>query len=219
MSIKKKHMITVVLLIAVVLTGFIAYRHRIQNSKITYKDHLDDVVVQVNDQKLTLKDAAYYVAYEEKTVEEQAVVYDSDNTNKYWNLHIDGEFVRVAASNAVVNLLIHDEIFYEMAVDDGIELTQEDIDAYENSESDFWSDLTDWQREQLGISEEELDSEMEKIALADKYQSIYAQMHQKEYEAYNFNGEAYEALLSEHEYSVNEKVWDRVEFGSVTLDN
>ena len=60
MSIKKKHMITVVLLIAVVLTGFIAYRHRIQNSKITYKDHLDDVVVQVNDQKLTLKDAAYY---------------------------------------------------------------------------------------------------------------------------------------------------------------
>ena len=58
MSIKKKHMITVVLLIAVVLTGFIAYRHRIQNSKITYKDHLYDVVVQVNDQKLTLKDAA-----------------------------------------------------------------------------------------------------------------------------------------------------------------
>lgn len=64
----------------------------------------------------------------------------------------------------------------------------------ENDESDFWSDLEDWQREQLGISEEELDSEMEKIALADKYQSIYAEMNQKEYEAYNFNGEAYEAL-------------------------
>ena len=31
--------------------------------------------------------------------------------------------------------------------------------------------------------------------------------------------EAYEALLSEHKYSVNEKVWDRVDFGSVTLDN
>lgn len=60
---------------------------------------------------------------------------------------------------------------------------------------------------------------MEKIALADKYQSIYAEMNQKEYEAYNFNGEAYEALLSEHKYSVNEKVWDRVDFGSVTLDN
>ena len=89
----------------------------------------------------------------------------------------------------------------------------------ENDESDFWSDLEDWQREQLGISEEELDSEMEKIALADKYQSIYAEMNQKEYEAYNFNGEAYEALLSEHKYSVNEKVWDRVDFGSVTLDN
>ena len=73
--------------------------------------------------------------------------------------------------------------------------------------------------DKVGVSEEELDSEMEKIALADKYQSIYAEMNQKEYEAYNFNGEAYEALLSEHKYSVNEKVWDRVDFGSVTLDN
>ena len=102
---------------------------------------------------------------------------------------------------------------------EGLTLDAAEQKYLENDESDFWSDLTDWQREQLGISEEELDSEMEKIALADKYQSIYAEMNQKEYEAYNFNGEAYEALLSEHKYSVNEKVWDRVDFGSVTLDN
>ena len=220
MSIKKKHMITVVLLIAVAFTGFIAYRHRIQNSKITYKDHLDDVVVQVNDRKLTLKDAAYYVAYEEKTVEEQAVVYDPDNTNKYWNLHIDGEFVRVAASNAVVNMLIHDEIFYELAVDDGIELTQEDIDAYENSESDFWSDLTDIDGQSaLGITEDDLKETMKKAALAQKYQEIYAQLQNAETTDYDVSGDGYKALLEKTDYKINEKLWDRVDIGNVTLSH
>lgn len=66
-----------------------------------------------------------------------------------------------------------------MAVAEGVKLDVTEQEYLENDESDFWSDLEDWQREQLGISEEELDSEMEKIALADKYQSIYAEMNQK----------------------------------------
>ena len=146
--------------------------------------------------------------------------------------HLDLESIQAFNNNLKTyrgNILFssHDHEFIQTVANRIMELTpgglidkQCTYDEYlENDESDFWSDLEDWQREQLGISEEELDSEMEKIALADKYQSIYAQMHQKEYEAYNFNGEAYEALLSEHKYSVNEKVWDRVDFGSVTLDN
>ena len=60
---------------------------------------------------------------------------------------------------------------------------------------------------------------MKIIAVGWNYRGHNAEMNQKEYEAYNFNGEAYEALLSEHKYSVNGKVWDRVDFGSVTLDN
>ena len=176
--------------------------------------------MQVNDQKLTLKDAAYYVAYEEKTVEEQAVVYDPDNTNKYWNLHIDGEFVRVAASNAVVNMLIHDEIFYELAVDDGIELTQEDIDAYENSESDFWSDLTDIDGQSaLGITEDDLKETMKKAALAQKYQEIYAQLQNAETTDYDVSGDGYKELLEKTDYKINEKLWDRVDIGNVTLSH
>jgi len=168
---------------------------------------------------LTLKDIAFYVAYEEKTVQEQAILYNPDNPRQYWNVYTDGQFVKLTAKQAALDMAVHDEIFYQMAVAEGLTLDATEQKYLENDESDFWSDLEDWQKEQLGISEEELDSEMEKIALADKYQSIYAEMNQKEYEAYNFNGEAYEALLSEHEYSVNEKVWDRVDFGSVTLDN
>ena len=186
---------------------------------LVYNEALDKTAVTVDDVSLTLKDIAFYVAYEEKTVQEQAILYNPDNPRQYWNVYTDGQFVKLTAKQAALDMAVHDEIFYQMAVAEGVKLDVTEQEYLENDESDFWSDLEDWQREQLGISEEELDSEMEKIALADKYQSIYAEMNQKEYEAYNFNGEAYEALLSEHKYSVNEKVWDRVDFGSVTLDN
>ena len=39
---------------------------------------------------------------------------------------------------------------------------------------------------------------MKIIAVGWNYRGHNAEMNQKEYEAYNFNGEAYEALLSEH---------------------
>ena len=127
---------------------------------------------------MTLKDIAFYVAYEEKTVQEQAILYNPDNPRQYWNVYTDGQFVKLTAKQAALDMAVHDEIFYQMAVAEGMKLDVTEQEYLENDESDFWSDLTDWQREQLGIS-----------------------------------------LLSEHEYSVNEKVWDRVEFGSVTLDN
>ena len=186
---EKRIRFTIILVLILIVVIAFSFQSKEKKEYLVYNEALDKTAVTVDDVSLTLKDIAFYVAYEEKTVQEQAILYNPDNPRQYWNVYTDGQFVKLTAKQAALD------------------------------ESDFWSDLEDWQREQLGISEEELDSEMEKIALADKYQSIYAEMNQKEYEAYNFNGEAYEALLSEHKYSVNEKVWDRVDFGSVTLDN
>ena len=190
---EKRIRFTIILVLILIVVIAFSFQSKEKKEYLVYNEALDKTAVTVDDVSLTLKDIAFYVAYEEKTVQEQAILYNPDNPRQYWNVYTDGQFVKLTAKQAALDM--------------------------ENDESDFWSDLEDWQREQLGISEEELDSEMEKIALADKYQSIYAEMNQKEYEAYNFNGEAYEALLSEHKYSVNEIVWDRVDFGSVTLDN
>ena len=205
---EKRIRFTIILVLILIVVIAFSFQSKEKKEYLVYNEALDKTAVTVDDVSLTLKDIAFYVAYEEKTVQEQ-----------YWNVYTDGQFVKLTAKQAALDMAVHDEIFYQMAVAEGVKLDVTEQEYLENDESDFWSDLEDWQREQLGISEEELDSEMEKIALADKYQSIYAEMNQKEYEAYNFNGEAYEALLSEHKYSVNEKVWDRVDFGSVTLDN
>ena len=216
---EKRIRFTIILVLILIVVIAFSFQSKEKKEYLVYNEALDKTAVTVDDVSLTLKDIAFYVANEEKTVQEQAILYNPDNPRQYWNVYTDGQFVKLTAKQAALDMAVHDEIFYQMAVAEGLTLDVTEQEYLENDESDFWSDLEDWQREQLGISEEELDSEMEKIALADKYQSIYAEMNQKEYEAYNFNGEAYEALLSEHEYSVNEKVWDRVDFGSVTLDN
>ena len=206
---EKRIRFTIILVLILIVVIAFSFQSKEKKEYLVYNEALDKTAVTVDDVSLTLKDIAFYVAYEEKTVQEQAILYNPDNPRQYWNVYTDGQFVKLTAKQAAL----------DMAGAEGLTLDAAEQEYLENDESDFWSDLEDWQREQLGISEEELDSEMEKIALADKYQSIYAEMNQKEYEAYNFNGEAYEALLSEHKYSVNEKVWDRVDFGSVTLDN
>ena len=50
-------------------------------------------------------------------------------------------------------------------------------------------------------------------------QGIYAQMEEKEYHAYDCNGEEYQNLLEQHTYKIREKVWKRVNMGNVILDH
>ena len=216
---EKRIRFTVILvLILIVLIAFSSQSAK-KKENLVFNQSLDKVAVSVDEKNLSLSDIAFYVAYEEKTIQEQAIVYNPDHPNQYWNLHTDGQFIKVSAKQAVIDMAVHDEIFYEIAAAEGITLDADETEYLSNDEMDFWSDLSDWQKEQLGITEQQLDEQMEKIALANKYQSVLAQMNNKEYEAYNFDGDDYAKLLAEHTYEINEEVWDRVNFGNITLDN
>ena len=73
---------------------------------IIFNKSLDLQVMTVDDTAFTLEDVAFYIAYEEMKVEEDANVYDSTDTNRYWNLHINGEFVRTAAKQHVLDMAV-----------------------------------------------------------------------------------------------------------------
>ena len=55
-----------------------------------------------------------YLAYQEQEIAAQAKVYDLEHSEKYWNAHTNGQFIRVAGKNAAMDMAIHDIIFYEM---------------------------------------------------------------------------------------------------------
>ena len=214
----KKYILTIVLAIIVIILGIYAYNANGNRNKIDYANSLDKIAVTVNGQKLTLEDLAFYVVYEEHEVENEAQVYNPENTNKYWNMHIDGEFIRIAARNSAMQMAIHDEIFYQMALDEGIELTDEEKEYAANTQEDFWNDLEDYgQQDNINIEREVYDEAILKIALAQKYQEIYAELNGRKKEDYNFDKKRYKKLLEENKYKINKSIWERIDMGNISL--
>ena len=108
-------------------------------------------------------------------------------------------------------------IFYDMACAEGVELDEEEQKRLANSQYDFWSDLEEQEREWLGVSQEVLNESLRKLALAEKCQSLYAQMNNDSMEDYSFEGEKYKKLLETHEVVVEEDIWQHVHFGHITV--
>lgn len=213
-----KYLATALLVIALVVLGVASYTKGRTRDALIYKDNLDKQVLTVDGVDLTLKDLAFYIAYEEDSVEKLAKTYDSSDTNKYWNLHMDGVFIKVSAKSAIIQMAVHDEIFYRLALEEELLLTEEERQELDSQVEDFWNDLVEYDRQgALGVDKETISTQMEKIAYAQKYQIIIAGMNGHDYGDYDFAREGYTELLEDHKYKIKESVWNRIPIGDVTL--
>ena len=215
---KERMRTTLVLMVLVVATALSAHQQQIQRTDLVYAESLDKVALVVDGEELTLRDMAVYVAYQEKKVQQDALVYNSEKPEKYWNAYTNQHFVRSVAENAVKDMAAHDEIFYQMAVTEGLELDEAEIAFLENEITDFFMDISEAQMARLGVQKQDIESAMQKIALANKYQSILAQIEGLEYEAYDYTGEAYMEYVESHEIEEKEQVWDRISVGNITVN-
>ena len=217
---RKKYLLTVFLLVLAITLFVYGQTAGARRKNLDYAASLEMTVVIVNGQEMTLRDLAYYVAYEEALVQKQAWVYDPEHPSKYWNVHIDGNFVRTSAKKTAVQMAIHDEIFAQMAEKDNIILTAEERSDADRAGMFFWEDLVeDEKAERLGIKECDMISMFERMALSQKYQSIYEQLQGKKSGAYNLEEDAYQKLLKQQSFEICESVWKRIHFGNVTLSN
>lgn len=185
--------------------------------KIPYLDHLDDVAVTIDGTEYLFRDMAFYLAYQERMTEEQAKAYDLKNPSRYWNLHTNGSFIRLEARDAAMDMLVHDVLFYQMAMERGLSLSSEEMEYMENQEADFWSDLEEEGQERIGVSREEISRAFDRMGLAQKAQQIFADEAGVDFREYNMNGSLYQKLMQEHEYKVNEALWERLNFGNITI--
>lgn len=193
---------------------------RDRKATIEYKESLEEVIATVEGEPLTLRDFSIYVVHQEQEVESQALAYNYKNTNKYWNVHTNGKFVKFMARDSALGMAIHDALFYQLAEEMGLSLNDEEQVYVANDVMDFWTDLVESGKvEKLGITEEDVKVAYEKIALAEKAQFIYAQIDNVEYENYNYGKEEYESFLSDYEYKVDEAILERLDFGDITLDH
>ena len=215
---KGKWHVTIILVLLVIVTGIEARRSYENRQALVYSENLSEIAVMVDEKELTLFDMAFYVAYQEKEVQKDAVIYNKEKPYRYWNAHTNGQFVRRVAEQAVVDMAVHDEIFYQMAVLEGLELDTAEEAYLANEILDFCSDVTEEQLARLGVTAEDMKAAMRKIALANKYQSILSQIEGLDYTEYDYTGEEYQVLLEKYEVIVNEKVWSRISVGNITVN-
>ena len=87
--------VAMIILFVVVCFGLNA---RQQNKKqLDYFEHLDDVVVTVDGEEVTMRDLGLYILYVERNVEEEAVVYNRKSTKDFWNIHTNDTFIQLHA--------------------------------------------------------------------------------------------------------------------------
>lgn len=214
----QRRFIITIIIIALV-TGAVSIRSGQTKEKLVFSESTDMVAVTVDGAELTLADLAFYIAYEERLMEQEAYIYNSKDTGEYWRIYSNHIFLRQKAKDTAINMAIHDEIFYELAVAEGITLNDEEEQRLSNSEYDFWSDLDEDGRAALGVSEDVIKESMRKLAVAEKYQYIYAATNGEDFDAYSVDGSAYSQLKEKHTCVINKNVWSRVPFGSITVDH
>lgn len=215
---KERLRTTLILVVLVFVVAIASYQERSRRTDLVYSDSLDMVALTVDGEALDLREMAVYVAYQEKKVQHEALIYDSEKPEKYWNAYTNQHFVRSVAEDAIKDMAAHDEIFYRMAVAEGLELDEAEEAYLANEIMDFFMDLSEEQLARLGVEREDIENGMRKIALANKYQSILSQIEGVEYTEYDHTGEAYAALVAGHTIEENEEVWDRISVGNVTVN-
>lgn len=191
----------------------------VRQEKIVFNEHLDETALVLDGQEYPLRAFAFYIAYEEQLIQEQALLYNAENPNAYWNTHMNGHFVRVRARTEAMNLAIHDFLLYELAMEMGMELDDGQIKYAKSRCEDFWMDIGETAQERLGVPKEEMEETLLRMALAQAYQELIAAMDDVPVEDYNAEGAAYEKLLDTHTYKIKKSVWEGISMGHVTLLN
>lgn len=210
--------IVLILCVAVMVYALLTMGNN--RAKLNYQEHLEDTAVTVDSEEITFQDLAFYILYEEGKVEEQARIYNPDYTKDYWNLHTNDTFIQLEAKEVVLGMAVHDHLFYQMAVAEGMDtLTEEEEQELEYRMTDFWEDLLDIQWEKLPCSEETINEQIRLAAIAEKYQNYLAEELGPSQAAYKYDGYYYQQIMEQHQVKTNDKLWDRLVLGDITLSH
>lgn len=206
--------IAIVLCVGLVIGGFYSWKSK---QKLDYGDCLQETAFVANGQERKMCDLGFYILYQEREVEKQAQIYNPKNTKDYWNLHVDGVFIQAQAKENIINMAIHDELYYQKAVEKNITLNAEEEQEYRNTVMDFWMDLLDEQAENLPVSDEFVVEAMRRKAIAEKYQMQLAKEKGHSYASYQWDGTYYRKWLEKQKVEINHKIWDKIVVGDISL--
>ncbi len=209
-----------------VVIGMIRMRKR-----FVFEERLSDIVLQVEDTNISLKEISYYIMLLEADVDKAARIYDAENPRAYWNLYMNQEtqegyesgYISDLAKQAVMDNCILDNIYYKEAVAAGFTLTPELLEDIRYEANKKCETMTKRQREKTQLNPEEMYLIMEKAYTARQYMASLAaaadeKMLQKLLIEYDIGGDLYENIKQKYHVAIDESLWDNVIMGTITVD-
>lgn len=225
----------IIFLIATVLIGGLILDRL---NDFHFSKELTTEVLNVSGIGINVSEFCYYIYIVEEDVQEKAYIYNPENPLEYWNLHfsagLDSAFMMDMAKDTAYDACISDFVYYEMAMEEGHELAEEErIQAIEEAQGLF-TNLSDEQKEKTGLTLPMLENILTRRALAKDYAIHFALQYTKLKQTQNPEaeftkeeileelspgGSYYEQVLKQqYEITINSYIYDQLPMGKITVN-
>lgn len=226
---KKVEIITVcicVVLIAAILAILIVFN---KSKDFVYNKHLDEAVISIDDENITLKDFSYYIYIVEKQINDMAIKYNPDDPNDFWNTHfknsLDSVFTRDYAKQLAKDLCEYDYIMEKETAMHNIYVTESEKESIKADAKDTYDDFSQKAKDNTRLSEEDIYNILCRRKLVEKYAVRAAQQVKSDgFEGdsaslLDYDGEYYkEVIKSKYNVTENNKLLDKITMGRVTVN-
>jgi hypothetical protein len=234
MKYKKSLFIVVSIMLILLGTAFgvLVYRHY---HSFKYSKSLDEILVTISDNNITLREMSYYVIKVENEGNEAALIYDSKNPTSYWACYMNDEFKRSGfvtelAKLSAMDCCIRDNIYYQEAMKTGYSLSDEEISDIRYSGEEEYNHMTKRQKDTCGLNPELVGDIKVKEETAHSYIRYLSGLYDEDEiidnakvignvsSLYDIGGEYYESLKESYNVQINQELWDKVRIGFVTIN-
>ena len=184
----------------------------------SYTDSLEETVLTVEDEQVSLKEISYYILVAETNYNEAARIYNEDNLHAFWNINLYFKFFRNMAKQSVIDACTRDNIYYQQALKEGYTLSEEALEDIQNRALQEISKLTEQQMKLTEYQMSDMVNVLTKISYAREYaESLMAEGYTEQ--ELDTDGSKYKEIKQDYSVEINRKIWNNITLGKVTINH
>lgn len=208
---------TVVIIISIAAFALITL-NLLPKKEFSYADSLDDTVLTVEKENISLKEISYYILVAETNYNEAANIYNEDNPHAFWNIALNMKYFRNRVKQSVIDACTRDNIYYQQALKEGYTLKEEELEEIKDKALEEISKMTDFQMKLTSYQISDMTAVLTKIAYSKKYaENLMAEGYTAQ--ELDVDGSKYEEIKKNYAVLINQKIWKNITLGKVTINN
>lgn len=232
----KKEVWIVLIAFAILLLTLVAMLIYKSIDKFDYVKSQRDVVLSISKNSVSdcnvniaLGEITYYVIAIERDGQKAALMYNEHNPNQYWNLYMNKDmtdssgYISTIAKESVITYCMRDCIYDIEARLEGFNIDEDAIEDLEYDAEYEYYHLSDREQEMCGLTLEQYKKLYMREERAHRYMLYLAEKDggnilENISLKYDVSGNYYQGLLTDYSYSIDEKLWENVRIGHVTVN-